>query len=266
MTIGLSTYAFFWQLSAAAPQPLTLSDVLRRTRELGVDLLQICDYPAIEGWDDDAVLAVRREADDLGIELELGTRGIRPAHLRRYLHLAGLLRAPLVRSMVNTADDRPSADEAAAALAEVMPEFEAAGVTVALETYEQQSSTALVALVERVDSPRLGICLDPANTVAGLELPRDVVERVAPHVVNLHVKDFAFSRRDGWVGFTLAGVPLGEGLLDYDHLIDTVDARSRGLSQIIEHWLPWQGDYETTARLENEWNDRNLDYLRRNNP
>jgi L-ribulose-5-phosphate 3-epimerase UlaE len=67
------------------------------------------------------------------------------------------------------------------------------------------------------------------------------VEAVAPYARNIHVKDFAFSRRDGWVGFTFAGCPLGEGLLDYRHLITTTRARERGLSEIIEHWLPLAG-------------------------
>ena len=88
----------------------------------------------------------------------------------------------------------------------------------------------LVALVERVGSERLGICLDPANAVAGLELPQDVVERCAPLTRNIHVKDFAFARQDGWVGFTYGGAPLGEGLHDYPRLLATVDARASAAS------------------------------------
>ncbi len=67
------------------------------------------------------------------------------------------------------------------------------------------------------------MCLDPANCVAALELPRDVVDRDAPYVKNWHVKDFAFTRQDGWVGFNLVGCPLGEGLLDYDSIAKAVD-------------------------------------------
>ena len=100
--------------------------------------------------------------------------------------------------------------------------------------------------MRQVDSPALGICLDPGNCVAALEPPTSTIERTAPYVRNLHVKDFAFSRRDGWVGFTFAGCPLGEGLLDYDFMIDTVRPDERGINQIIEHWLPWQGDSATT--------------------
>ena len=135
-------------------------------------------------------------------------------------------------------------------------------MTLALETYEQISSTDLVALVETIGSDNLGICLDPANSVAALELPRDVVVRTARYVKNVHVKDFAFTRRGGWVGFTLEGAPLGTGLLDYDHLVSAVQPDARGINQIIEHWLPWQGSFEETSRLENLWNEQNIAYLR----
>ena len=160
--------------------------------------------------------------------------------------------------MINTADHRPSPDEAVELLTSVAPGFEQAGVTVALETYEQVPVNTLVDIVTRVGSPAIGVCVDPGNCVAALELPTATVEAVAPYARNIHVKDFAFSRRDGWVGFTLAGCPLGEGLLDYQHLITTTHARERGLSQIIEHWLPWQGDSASTIRTENDWNLHNL--------
>ena len=96
-------------------------------------------------------------------------------------------------------------------LRQIIPAYEQAGVTLALETYEQVPVATLVDIVEQVDSPTLGICLDPGNCVAALELPTDTIARTAPYVRNLHVKDFAFTRKDGWVGFTFAGCPLGEG-------------------------------------------------------
>ena len=262
MTIGLGTYAFFWQWHQTAETPLSLTDMVDRTADLGVGLFQICDYPLFESYDSGELDRLRVRATKRGVRLELGTRGVRPAHLRRYLEMAQRLDATLVRSMINTADHRPSPDEAVELLRSVAPGFEEAGVTVALETYEQVPVNILVDIVTRVGSPAIGICVDPGNCVAALELPTATVEAVAPYARNIHVKDFAFSRRDGWVGFTLAGCPLGEGLLDYQHLITTTHARERGLSQIIEHWLPWQGDSASTIRTENDWNLHNLDYLR----
>ncbi|MBC7724953.1 MAG: sugar phosphate isomerase/epimerase [Burkholderiaceae bacterium] len=236
--------------------------MLRRTRELGVDLFQVCDYAPLASFPDARLRDIRSLAGDLGVALELGTRGIRPAHLDAQLRTAGLLGATLVRSMTATADDKPTLCEADVALREALPAWEAAGVTLALETYEQISSRDLVALVETVASESLGICLDPANTVAALENPVDVIDRCAPWVRNIHMKDFAFIRRDGWVGFALEGAELGTGLLDYAHLMRTVDPEPRGINRIIEHWLPWQGDFAETARVENLWNQRNIDYLR----
>jgi sugar phosphate isomerase/epimerase len=262
MSIGVGTYAFFWQWHASAAQPLTLAEMITKAASWDVTLFQVCDYPLLEDYDEAALAELHRHAEERGVQLELGTRGVQPEHLARYLHMAEALDVTLVRSMVNSGDHRPTTDEAVRLLQQVMPAYEAAGVTVALETYEQVPVRDLVRVVEEVDSAALGICLDPGNCVAALELPVTTVELTAPHVRNIHVKDFAFSRRDGWVGFTFAGRPLGEGLLDYRHLVDTVQADQRGLNQIIEHWLPWQGDSVTTIQTEDQWTLHNLSYLR----
>ncbi len=262
MSIGLGTYAFFWQWHPSAAEPLDLEAMLERTAASGVDRFQICDYPEIESWDDVRLDAVRRTAEDLGIQLELGTRGISGPHLDRYLHLAQRLDVTLVRSMLNAGDHRPSRDEAIRLLERALPGYESAGVVLALETYEQVPVTTLVDVVEAVASPALGICLDPANCVAALELPMETVRRTAAHVKNLHVKDFHFTRQDGWVGFSLVGCPLGEGLLPYAEMIALLDPDARGISRIVEHWLPWQGDSATTVALEQRWTEHNLSYLR----
>jgi sugar phosphate isomerase/epimerase len=260
--IGLGTYAFFWQHSDRVEQPLGLIDVLERTRDLDVDLFQVCDWAPLLTLSDAELREAATAARRLGLTVELGTKGVAPEHLRAFLRLAEVFDAELVRSMVYAPGFRPTLDEAAAMLDEVLPEFEAAGVALALETYEQVPTAELVGLIERVGSDRLGICLDPANVVAGLELPKDAVERCAPLTRNIHAKDFAFARQDGWVGFTYSGAPMGEGLHDYPHLLDTVRPDQRGVNQIVEHWLPWQGDPDTTVRTEQAWTSTALDYLR----
>lgn len=261
-SIGLGTYAYFWQYSELAPERLDLTAMLERTHAKGVDLFQICDYAPLDELDAAGLADLAARARDLNITLELGTRGVSTAHLERYLGLAGALGVTTVRSMVNTATEKPTPCEAAASLTAALPGWEDAGVTLALETYEQISSTDLVSIVETVASPRLGICLDPANSVAALENPRDVITLTAPYVANIHVKDFQFTRRGGWVGFTLEGAPLGTGLLDYNFMIDTVRPAERGITQIIEHWLPLGDSIEETIETENTWNSHNLQYLR----
>jgi 3-oxoisoapionate decarboxylase len=240
--IGLGSYAYFWRHRDG----LGLDDALRETADLGLGLFQVCDFPAIEDADHDAV---RSLADDLGIALELGTRGTHPDHLRRYLGIAEALGATLLRSMVNSPD-------AAADLDELAPELAERGIALALETYEQVPTAELVRLVRGRDG--VGICLDPGNTVSILEHPADVIDIAAQHTINVHVKDFAFSRAEGWVGFSLAGTTLGDGLLPLDDLL----TMTSGANRIVEHWLPWQGDAETTCALERDWTLRSIEVLR----
>ena len=74
--IGLSTYAFFWQISERAPNPFDLHDLLSHTRELGAEVFQICDYAPLHAYSERQLEDLRKSAKDLGIALELGTKGI----------------------------------------------------------------------------------------------------------------------------------------------------------------------------------------------
>ncbi|PXB01253.1 MULTISPECIES: sugar phosphate isomerase/epimerase family protein [Pectobacterium] len=266
MAIGLSTYAFFWRASSRVPNPLGLEAMLEQTAESGAGVFQICDYAAVEALSSAELEKLRQRAVDLGIQLELGTRGLATDHLTRYLTLARALDVRFIRTMFNTATHKPTQDEALALLRRVLPEFEQHNIQLGLETYEQVRTRDVLAVVDAIDSPALGICLDPGNCVAALEYPREVIELTASRVVNLHIKDFAFARQEGWVGFTYSGCLLGTGLLDYDALHQVVHPNERNINQIVEHWLPWQANAEETCRLEDAWTRHSLNYLYTRNP
>ena len=261
MAIGLSTYTFFWRFSETAERPLTLIDMVQKTHELGLSVFQICDYAPIQAMSDAELVQVRDVAESSGVQLELGTRGIQKSHLLNYLDLASKLGATFLRTMLHIPDHKPSVFEAIGLLNEVIPVCADRGITIGFETYEQVSTDDLIRVMEGIGSPFLGVCLDPANSVARLELPTDVINRTAPFVVNMHIKDFTFTRQAGWVGFILIGCPLGEGLLDYDRMIEVVQPGAK-VNQIVEHWLPWQRDSQETCQLEEQWTQRNVDFLR----
>jgi sugar phosphate isomerase/epimerase len=260
--IGLGTYAFFWQHSDRVDEPLSLIGALEATRAEGIGLFQICDYAPLLGMSAAEIADAAAAARDLDLVIELGTKGIDPGHLETFLRLADAFDARLVRSMLYAPESRPSLEEAERMLRTALPAYEASGVTLALETYEQVGTDDLAGLIERIGSEHLGICLDPGNVVARLETPRAAVERCAPLTKNVHAKDFAFARQDGWVGFTYSGAPMGTGLHDYPHLLANVRPDERGINQIVEHWLPWQGDPESTVTTEREWTRITLEYLR----
>src|SRR5699024_12054075 len=130
-------------------------------------------------------------AKHLGLVIQLGTKGITPERLTRYLRMAEIFDARLVRSMIYGPDARPSEDQAQSWLQAAARDYQNAGVTLALETYEQVPTTTLTALDEQVGSNAVGLCLDPANVVARLEHPRECVEEAAQNVLNLRTNEFA---------------------------------------------------------------------------
>lgn len=260
--IGLSTYAYPWHMSPRADAPYSLSDVLYSARDYGVDLVQICDHPPLESASDDELDRIRAVANRLNLILEIGTKGIQPDRLRRFLTISQRLEARIVRTMLRVPDHYPEVDECIDLLRAHAPRYASAGVSLAVETYEQVTTPDLVEIITRVDNPAVGICGDPSNTIAILEQPAQVIDLIAPLVNNLHVKDFAFRRREDSIGFELIGAPLGTGLLPVDQLYERIDPVGRGISQVIEQWLPWQGTPDATLRAEDEWNRTAVDFLK----
>src|SRR4051794_13106315 len=104
--IGLGSYAFFWRQSERVPEPLSLLDVFEQTRELGVELFQICDYAPLLQLSAAEIHDAARAASSLGLTIELGTKGVAPDHLATFLRLADEFDARLVRSMVYAPDFR----------------------------------------------------------------------------------------------------------------------------------------------------------------
>lgn len=268
--IGLSTYAYQWRMHESAADVWTVERVLEDAARLGVEVVQLCDVPELDAIarhgigseGRDRLSALHLRGDELGVQLEVGTKGVHPAHLSEFLEIAQQLGSTVLRSMVVTDRQRPNLSQAETMLRSVLPAFESAGVTIALETYEQVATADLVDVVSLINSPALGICLDPGNVVARLEYPLDVVNMTAPWVRNLHVKDFAFTRSPDMVGFRFAGCPLGEGMLDYAALIEAVQPEARGINSIIEQWVAWQGNSAATIALEKVWAEHAVRWIR----
>jgi 3-oxoisoapionate decarboxylase len=265
MDIGIGSYALFWEWHDH-PQPISIEGMLDRAAALDCAVFEICDDDRIESYSAAALAALRDRAQELGLRLQLGTRGIEPAHLDRYIAIAEALGARVLRSMVLRADADLGIAHVVETLRASTARLQAADVRLALETYEQVPTALLVEAVETIDSAHVGICLDPANCIAALERPADVIDTAARHAVDLHVKDFAFARQEGWVGFTLTGTRMGDGQLDLAHELRAVYADGRSPAAIVEHWLPWQGDSATTVALERSWTDATLAALRASAP
>ena len=265
MRLGISTWAFPWAIGVPGHPPAQPMDglaFLRRAADLGVRVVQIGDNLPLDRLASDALHALLDEAAKLGLDLEIGTRGIAPAHLRRYLALAQQCGSPLLRVVIDTADHHPAPDEIVATLNGVLPDFAAADVILGIENHDRFKAATLRTIVERLDSPHMGICLDTTNSFGAEEGPDLVAAVLGPYVVNLHVKDFTIRRAAHGLGFVIAGAPAGQGMLDIPRLLATARAHGREFNAILEQWPAPEATLDATIAKEAAGVEQGVAYLR----
>jgi sugar phosphate isomerase/epimerase len=100
-----------------------------------------------------------------------------------------------------------------------------------------QPEDIFLEILDRVDSPRLGVQYDPSNAVVGGYDPIRFLERVLPRVVTMHASDRSLVEgatladlrsSDGATGYSdkLRHGEVGKGLIDYDAIFRIL-ARAR---------------------------------------
>jgi sugar phosphate isomerase/epimerase len=262
--LGIGSYAYAWSIGVpgypAPSQPMDALGLVRRAAHYGVHLVQIADNLPLDALSESALDALLTESDRLGVSIEVGTRGIQPNHLRRYLGIAQRCRSPILRVVVDTRDHHPSPDEVVSLLNPLLPAFESAGVTLAIENHDRFKVRQLVDILYALDSPHVGICLDTVNSFGALEDPARVVGELGPHVVNLHVKDFRVRRVDHNMGFVVEGTPAGQGMLDLPWLLAALWGQA--FNAILELWPAPEPTADATAAKEDDWVAMSIPYLR----
>lgn len=99
-------------------------------------------------------------------------------------------------------------------------------IPLGLENHKDWTAEEFLALVKEYESEYFGVCLDTGNNIAMLDDPTEFVETFAPYAVTTHIKDMGVE--DEPEGFLLAEVPLGNGALDLQRIVETIGkARSR---------------------------------------
>jgi len=100
-----------------------------------------------------------------------------------------------------------------------------------------QPEDIFLEILERVDSPRLGVQYDPSNALVGGYDPIRFLEKVMPRVVTMHASDRHLAAgatieelrdSDGTIGYSdkLRHGEIGRGLIDYDAIFRIL-ARAR---------------------------------------
>ena len=265
IAFGISSYAYPWAIGVPGhppPAPMTAEQLVQEARQLGAHRLQLADNLPVHQLTDDAWKNLLRTAQQANVQLELGLRGLRPDQLRTYLTLAQQCRSPFVRVVIDDKGYEPEHDEIVRVIREVLPAYREAGVRLAIENHDRFWAYELVDIIEATDADYVGICLDTANSLGADEGIWEVTRTLAPHTLNLHVKDYRIERLDHQMGFTVRGAPAGSGQTPVGWLLETLAATVRCQSATLEVWSAPLATIEETVAQERRWVKQGSTYLR----
>ena len=266
MKLGISSYTYTWSVGFAGStpeRPLTVFDLLDRASKMGVRVLQICDNLPLDRLSSRELESFASTAQECGIEIEVGTRGIAPETLRTYIELAKRLDSKFVRTVADTATHKPTEDEIVSGIGAFVPELERAGLCIALENHDRLKARTLAGIIERIGSPSVGICLDTTNSFGASEGPEVVVETLGPLAINVHLKDYVAYRPSQLMGFIIEGRPVGQGQLDIPWLLGKLREFGRDPNVILELWTSPEDTLAATMAKHEAWAATSVECMRR---
>ena len=265
MKLGIGTYTYTWAIGVPGHPPavpLQAVELLGRAAELGVRVVQFADNLPLDRLKPDELASLRAKALSLGIQIEVGMRGISRSHLLRNIELASFFRSPVLRVVVDAPDNHPAEDEIVDRLRALVLDLERSGIQLAVENHDRFPVRALLRIIDQVGSSSVGICLDTVNSLGALEGPELVLDVLGPRTINLHVKDFVIARASHSMGFTVEGRPAGEGMLNVPRVLERLTQLGRDPNAILELWTPPGQDLPETIAREHSWAEKSIRYLR----
>ena len=266
MRLGIGSFSYPWAVGvlgqAQPPRPMNAFELVEAAARLGVQSVQFVDNLPLTNLSarDRGELAARAAA--AGIRVEVGMRGTDASDIRMFLAIVREFGGDYLRIMLdgNTPGDTPGTDLILERLFPLMPEFEDAGVKLALENFDRFSAYDMIGMVEALGDDAAAICLDTVNCFGAGEGPATTIETLAPYAVNVHIKDFVVRRQPHRLGFIIDGMAVGEGQLDVPALISLLPDI---VSLTLEQWTPFSPDgIEATCREEASRVERSIAYLK----
>ena len=238
MKVGVSEWSLHQNFGRTVkpPTPMNVMQFIDLAGRWKADGLQIESVPD----DEKAVAEIRSRAEKLGLYIEVEAGGLKPERIAKKLQAAKLLGAKVLRTF--PAIDRYRKDiplgrqlkTAEENLRQIAAAAEKLNILVGVENHqnlvidkvEKQDITGaeLAELLDRVDSPFVGVCLDTGNAIGLLEDPMEAAKMLAPRTVTVHLKDYRIKRT--FRGAEFAGCALGRGSIDLSAILRLLRERS----------------------------------------
>jgi len=141
------------------------------------------------------------------------------------------------------------------------PKAEAEGVKIAVENHTDAFSTEVLWVLDQVNHPFVGACVDTVNGLHVTEDPMVAIENLAPRAFTNHFRDNRIEIQHD--GFKLTGAAVGEGDLDMKRAYEIIHGQSSMKRINIELDMDVVSDNPAEARRhEREAVERSIRYCR----
>lgn len=263
---GITSFARAWSCGVpgiAEPAPgWGVPELLRESAAAGAQVVQLSDNLPLRSIDDRSWREHAALASSLDLELEVGGRGLTEENLAAHVRLCRLLGARLLRFALDAGDYAPSLPVIESILRHHLAALPPEGPVLAIENYDRLTVRELSRLISRINDPRVGVCLDTANSLGAGEGLASVLTHLAPHTVNLHIKDIRIRRVPSQLGFIVSGCRLGDGIVDTAAILEILHRCGRCTSALLESWVESDEGPAACRKIEVEWARDGLAVLR----
>jgi len=287
MLLGMHTFCLnlhgIGQSWAGSEQPwarcLSTFELFDLVSELGLDGIHL-DDGVLERLERPYLQEVGAAAAEQGLYLEynfsrdMGEKGVGYQHdLGQALEIADGLGADVVKMSMDMRRPRPVAasrfhPDVVAQMETVIedlrrraPRAEELGLRIAVENHADVFSEELLWLLDEVDHPNVGACLDTANALHVTEDPSHAAEMLAPRAFTNHFRDDRINVM--LYGFRYEGCAVGDGDLDMKRNYELIRTQSpcRRINIETDMDVPTD-DRDEARRIEREALERSIRYCR----
>jgi 3-oxoisoapionate decarboxylase len=215
-------------------QGWTPFQLLDYSAKLGAKVVHFSEIRFIGSLEPENLRAVRRAAEERGIEIEIGMKSICPTskmfdakagtaeeQIGRMLDSATLAGSHIVRAVLGSADDRRPGpiekhiESTVKVLRNVRSKVLDHNLKIAIENHAgDMQAHELKQLIEEAGKDFVGACLDSGNPLWTLEDPHVTLETLHPYALTSHVRDSAVWRVPE--GAAVSWVRMGQGNVGID--------------------------------------------------
>ena len=287
MRLGMHTYSLYhhgvaedWAgFKLPWERQISFFEMMDYVKSLGLEGLHL-DAKALDSLDPDYLGQVKQASQDMGLYLEFNF-ALKSGHydagvqfeIEEGIAIAHAIGADTAKVGMNIKRPHPVAaskfhpkvkaqlENVIQRVTNAMPQIEVTGIRLALENHTDAFSDEVLWVLDRIDHPLVGACIDTVNGIHVTENPIEAVKNLAPRAFTNHFRDNKIDITP-W-RLKISGAAVGEGDLDmkkaYELIRQNPDMNRINIELDLDCPID---DMQAALKTEKEALVRSVDYCR----